>query len=196
MCSNLLDELHGVQQELRNTKWSQDRDTSLNIIRILFQSGGNQIRDIIETLNLMGMLVPTKALEVKQVAKDIVAAQQTKGFLTLVDLKEILSSVMAQSEATLLEQMVDNSKNLFGTPAESVQFEPADLTALDGTFNTEFSTSLLLNNPNITTEVVHPRPIATSSTTAVQSTRNDVFGRMESVNPSFAAKLKLFREPK
>ena len=195
MCSNLLDDLHSVRQELRESKWNQERDASINIIRILFQSGGNQIRDIIETLNLLGMIVPAKALEVKQVAKEIVAAQQAKGFLTLVDLKEILSSVMVETERSLLDEMVNNSRNLFGSEPTSVQFEPADLTALDGTFDTEFSSSLLLNRPNVPISAQPPQPLATSSTTAVQQNRNEVFDKMESSNPSFAAKLRLFRGP-
>ena len=197
MCSNLLDELHQVRQELRDDKWTEERDATSNIIRIMFQAGGDQLRNIIETLNLLGMIVPAKSDDVKNVAKDIISVQQSKGFLTLVDLRNCLAKVFSEADTTRMDQMVENSQNLFGSGAESVRFEPADLSLLDGTFDMDFTTSLLLeprssnqNNQNIT----NITPLATSSATNSSKDKDDVFAQMEASNPSFAAKLKKFRE--
>ena len=196
MCSSLLDDLEGVRKELRKSKWNEEKDAGNSIIRLMFSSGGDQLKNIIETLNLLGMIVPEKSESVKDVAKDIVATQKNKGFLTLVDLRNCLAKVLADAETSKIDQMVENSKDLFGAGAESVRFKAADLSMLDGTFNMDFSSSLMLDPPAPRTDesFVNANPVATSSTTSNSDNREKVFAQMEASNPSFAAKLKKFRE--
>lgn len=194
MCSSLLEDLAEVRRELRESKWSEERDAGNNIIRVLFTSSGDQIQNIIETLNLLSLIVPEKADEVKDVAKQIVSRQQEKGHLTLVDLKDILTNILAPTEATILNQMVDRSQNLFGTSPESVHFQPANLSRLDGTFDYDFSSSLLISPPGAPSFQPTSQPQATSSLTNEQTTKNGVFSKMENLNPSFAEKLRRFRE--
>ena len=181
-----MDEIVKVRQEMREDKWTSEKNTDMMMLSALFSSSGSQIKGIIEILNLLALVSPSKAVMAKKVANEIVTIQKEKGHLNLVDfsvtLKPILHSDFDKSLCSLLE----NCRNFFGVVPEEVRFEPAVLEELDGTFDSQFSSSLCLTAPV---------PVSTSSAVnAPLNSREQMLQRVEKTNPSFAAKLQKFSE--
>ena len=184
MCESLLDELHVIREEMRKDKWTQEKNTNMLIISSLFSSTGSQVKGIVETLNLLSLLVPQKAATAKSAANQIVSIQRQKGHLNLVDFKLALEGTLHSDTNKCLTDLINNCKSFFGARPEEVQFEPAVLQELDGTFDSQFSSSLCLGPP---------LPVATSSVTdAPADSRALMLQKVEKTNPSFAAKLQRF----
>ena len=190
MCDSLLDEIIKVRQEMRESKWTSEKSTNFLILSAIFSSSGSQIKGIVEFLNLLALFEPTKASLAKSVADEIITIQKAKGHLNLIDFQVTLKRILHQDIVSAFDLLVSNCKNYFGSKPEEVQFEPAVLEELDGTFDSQFSTSL-----SLLPQAPPPVPVATSSTTeAAANSREQIMQKVEKLNPAFAAKLQRFSE--
>ena len=188
MCQALLDQLSLIREEMRQDKWTQEKNANFWMLISLFSSSGSQTKVIVETLNFLSLVVPQKAAMAKSAANQIVSIQKSKGHLNLVDFKITLENILHPDTVKWFNELISNCKNYFGSPPEDVQFEPAVLQELDGTFDSQFSSSLCLGPGPI-------QPVATSSVVnAPADSRAQLLQRVEKTNPSFAAKLQRFND--
>ena len=55
MSHALLDEIIKVRQEMRDSKWTSEKNLNLLILTAIFSSSGSQVKGIIEMLNLLAL---------------------------------------------------------------------------------------------------------------------------------------------
>ena len=175
---------------MRAEKWTIEKAINLMILRHLFTMNGTQIKMIVESLNFLGLMVRDKSSAAKAVVDQIVLIQQQKGYLNLLDFSVTLREILLPDIYSWLTTLLDNCKSVFGSDPEALRYQPVDLVEIDGTFDSQFSSSLCLT-ANQT--AVPPVPVATSSTTDSQSnSRAEMMARVTKAHPSFAEKLQQF----
>ena len=190
MCGEILDKLKDTRDEMRADKWSIERSINLMILRHLFTMNGSQMKMIVESLNFLGMMVPSKSAAAKAVVDQMVSIQVQKGHLNLLDFNVTLKDILQPEYFSWLNTLMDNCRSVFGSDPEDIKFQPVDLVEIDGTFDSQFSSSLCLTSNQPPLAIL---PVATSSTTDSQgNSRAEMMARVTKTHPSFAEKLQQF----
>ena len=190
MCATIMEKLTETRDEMRADKWSLEKSVNVMILRHLFTMNGSQIKLIVESLNFLGFVVQGKSRAAKAVVDQIVLIQQQKGYLNLLDFSVTLRDILLPEFYSWLSTLLDNCKHVFGSGPEELRFQPVDLVEIDGTFDSQFSSSLCLANNQ---PMAAPIPVATSSTTDSQAnSRAEMMARVTKTHPSFAERLQQF----
>ena len=161
MCSSLLDKLSEVRTECRLNRWTMRNGVEFTVLLNLFSSGEFTVKRIIEALNLLSLIDPSRAAQCKATAKEIVAlqggVQNGPGeSIYLMDLQRSLSKILSKDAANMLQKAIDHAVEHFGITATRIRYSPVLLADIDGSFNEpDFSSSLLIN-PAPTIETVSP----------------------------------------
>ena len=192
MCATILDKLKDTRDEMRSNIWTIEKAVNLMILRHILTLNGSQIKMIIESLNFLGHMVPGRLATAKAVTDQLVLIQNQKGHLNLLDFSVTLRDILLPEFNAWLTKMLDNCQSIFGCSPEAIRFQPVDLEVIDGSFDSQFSTTLGLTIAPITAP---PVPVATSSTTDSQAnSRAEMMARVTKAHPSFAEKLQQFGE--